>query len=129
VSLLESEYTLVVHGKGAKVRDVPLNASLARELLALDPGWAFPGDMNGHISPAWAGKIVTRLLPDGYTMHKLRHKCASDAFDVTGGNIYVVKELLGHSNINTTLAYVAKPDDAVRTAVTAISERRWDAAA
>jgi hypothetical protein len=36
---------------------------------------------------------------------------------------------LGHSNINTTLAYVAKPDDAVRTAVTAISERRWDAAA
>ena len=38
-------WSLVVHGKGAKLRTVPLPAGLARELIdQCGRGFAFPGD-------------------------------------------------------------------------------------
>jgi integrase len=43
-------------------------------------GWLFPGDDDGHLSPRWVGKIMTRVLPDDWTAHTLRHRSATRAY-------------------------------------------------
>lgn len=116
-------WTLVVHGKGGKRRLLPLPDSIAHDLLAEDPGWLFPGRVDGHISPAWVGKIVARLLPEGYSMHKLRHMFATDAYGVDR-DLFTVQDLLGHASPTTTRAYVLVPDSAKRALVTKIGEER-----
>lgn len=113
-------WSLVVHGKGARERVVPLPASLARELRMLGHGYAFPGDDHGHLSPRWVGKLVTRLLPEGYTMHSLRHRFATKAYAVDR-DVFTVQELLGHASPTTTRVYVQLPDDSKRRLVEAIS--------
>ncbi|MFD4990764.1 tyrosine-type recombinase/integrase [Cellulosimicrobium cellulans] len=113
-------WSLVVHGKGARERVVPLPASLARELRLLGAGYAFPGDDHGHLSPRWVGKLVGRLLPEGYTMHSLRHRFATKAYAVSS-DMFTVQELLGHASPVTTRVYVALPDDAKRRLVLAVA--------
>ena len=94
--------TLQVHGKGGKVRLVPLPAGLALELRdACKSGYAFPGNDGGHLSPRWVGKLVTRLLPDGLTMHTLRHRFASRAW-ASGIDTFVIQDILGHASPATT---------------------------
>ena len=43
-------------------------------------------------------------LPAGQAIHALRHTFASH-FMMNGGNILVLKEILGHSNITQTTKY------------------------
>jgi integrase len=116
---------LVVHGKGGKERIVPISDDLAERLRqgaaghtpAMPPyGWLFPDGFGGHVSPAWVGTVVARVLPEGYTMHKLRHRFASRAFRGTR-NLRAVQTLLGHSSIATTERYTAVDDDEVRAAM------------
>lgn len=109
-------WTLIVHGKGGKQRPVPLLEDVARELRSLGPGYAFPGDDNGHLSPRWVGTLVGRLLPDGYTMHKLRHRAGTLWHEATG-DLAVVQDLLGHADPKTTRAYVQANGRRMREAV------------
>lgn len=118
-------WTLRVHGKGGRVRDVPLPDDLAAALAARGPGWAFPGDDDGHLSPDWVGKLVGRLLPGGVTMHDLRHLCATELHDDTH-DLRAVQRLLGHASVATTERYVRVRDETVRTMVTNRA-RRWAA--
>lgn len=111
-------WSLVVHGKGQRDRVVPLPPGLAAELRRLPAGWAFPGDDGGHLSPRWVGKLVGRLLPDGWTMHTLRHRAATRWYGVSR-DLLVTSELLGHASPVTTRVYVRLPDDARRAAVLA----------
>lgn len=113
-------WSLRVHGKGGRTRVVPLPPSLAAELRALPPGWAFPGRDRGHLSPRWVGKLVTRLLPDEWTMHTLRHRFATRAYAVDR-DVFTVQELLGHASPATTRVYVQPPDDARRRLVHAVA--------
>ena len=99
-------WTLVVHGKGGRDRDVPLLDDIARELRALPPGWAFPGRFDGHLSPRWVGKLITRLLPADYTMHKLRHRAGTKWYEDSNHDLFAVQELLGHASPATTRIYV-----------------------
>lgn len=109
--------SLRIFGKGAKERVVPLPPVLAAELRALPPGYAFPGDYGpGHLSPRWVGRLVTRLLPDGQTMHGLRHRFGSRAYQVDR-DLLVVQALLGHSSPTTTRTYVEIPNAALRRTV------------
>ena len=110
--------TLRVHGKGQRERMVPLPPVLAAELRALPTGHAFPGDVDGHLSPRWVGKLVTRLLPDGWTMHTLRHRAATRWYGVNQ-DLLTVGELLGHASPVTTRVYVRLPDGAKRALVQA----------
>lgn len=73
-------WSLRVHGKGDKIRVVPLSDDVALELMVLPSGWAFPGQVDGHLSPEYVGKLVSRLLPDGWTTHTLRHRFATNAY-------------------------------------------------
>lgn len=113
-------WSLRVHGKGAKIRIVPLTGRLALELRALPAGWAFPGDDNGHLSPRYIGKLASRLLTEPYGLHTLRHSFASRAYG-HDRDLLAVQELLGHASPATTRTYVVLPSDALRRTVDAIA--------
>ena len=70
---------------------------------------------SGHV-----GKIVSRLLPDGWTTHTLRHRFASAAYRADR-DIRAVQDLLGHADVRTTQIYTAIPDHARRRACSAAS--------
>lgn len=111
-------WTLAVRGKAGKPRDVPLPSGLATDLRARPAGWVFPGADEGHLSPRWVGTLVARALPEGWTMHKLRHRFATRAYAVDR-DVFAVQELLGHASPATTRAYVAVPRDSLRRTVEA----------
>lgn len=121
-------YSLVVHGKGGKERTVPLTDSLARDIMrhirerddGWCGGWLFPGQIDGHMSARWIGKRVSRLMPDGWAMHSLRHRFGTRAHAVDG-NLLAVQQLLGHASPATTQVYVLVPDTARRRLVEAVA--------
>lgn len=118
-------YSLRILGKGAKVRLVPLEDDLAEKLLDRPAGFVFPGQVAGHISPAYVSRLVSSVLPKGVTAHKLRHRFATRAYRGSGNNLRAVQELLGHSSIATTQVYTGVGSDELRHA--ALSARSdWD---
>lgn len=116
------EYSLVVHGKGGKERVVPLPPMLARELLRRPKGYVFPGRINGHLSARWVGKVVGRVLDQGFTMHSLRHWFATVTYEDTN-DLLVLSELLGHASPETTRRYVRLSDARGRGLVASASAR------
>lgn len=106
-------WSLIVHGKGGKQRIVPILASLAQAILDYhEPGghdylgFVFPGQIDGHISAGHVGVLISRLMPPGWSMHKLRHRYASRGFAGTH-NLRAVQEALGHASVATTQRYTA----------------------
>lgn len=110
-------WSLLVHGKGGKKRIVPLTGQVARLLLDLPAGHAFPGDDDGHLSPRWIGKRVAQLLDGDWTIHKLRHAAGTKFY--LHGDLPTAQKLLGHSSPATTMRYVKLPDDRLRATVMA----------
>ncbi|MHA7275551.1 tyrosine-type recombinase/integrase [Arthrobacter sp. Hz1] len=113
-------WQLVVHGKGSRDRLIPLPIGLAMMLRNLPAGYAFPGQINGHLSPRRVGELVSALMPTGTTMHALRHRFATRAYDV-GRDVFTVQKLLGHASPATTQRYVAVTDNAMRTLIQAVN--------
>lgn len=113
----ESGSALLVHGKGGKTRLVPLTDALSGELSRFT-GFIFPGQENGHISPAWLGRLVSRAMPAGVTMHALRHRFTTRAYRNTR-DLVAIQKVLGHSSPETTLVYLRLADDALRRVVEA----------
>ncbi|WP_336524228.1 tyrosine-type recombinase/integrase [Mycolicibacterium fortuitum] len=119
---------LLVHGKGGKKRVVPLSDDLA-ELVsrgaaghtkgAASAGYVFPGGTpGGHLAPITVGLLCAEALPEGWTMHTLRHRFATRAYRGTR-NLRAVQTLLGHASIVTTERYTAVDDDEIRAAMLA----------
>lgn len=120
---------LTVHGKGAKVRRVPLPESLALTLRTLEPGYVFPGQIRdkhphargqGHISARYLGKQIAALLPVGITMHALRHRFATKAYNIDR-DVFTLQRLLGHASAATTQRYVQVSDARMRALVEQVS--------
>lgn len=109
--------SLLVHGKGAKDRVIPISDDLAGH-IANASGWLFPGRFGSHANPKSVGNIVSELLPDGWSMHTLRHRFATRAYRATR-DIRAVQMLLGHASIATTQRYLATSDDEMRAAMLA----------
>lgn len=107
---------LRVRGKGGHERIIPVSDELA-DVLAQRTGYIFPGQIDGHLSPAYVGKLVSRALGDGWTAHTLRHRFASQTYRVDR-DLRAVQELLGHASVATTQIYTAVPTDSLRRAVT-----------
>jgi integrase len=115
-------WALMVRGKGDRQRVVPITASLASDIVAhCECGFLFPGQINGHVSPRWVGTILSRLMPEGYSAHCLRHRFASRGYAGTG-NLRAVQEALGHSSVATTQIYTA----VTRADIRAVSEAAGD---
>lgn len=108
--------SLRVHGKGRRERLVPL-CDEVRILLSEAPmGYLFPGQINGHLSPAHVGKLVSRVLAPSWTAHSLRHRCATKCY-AEGRDLLAVQRILGHAKPETTQQYVLIPDSFVRAAL------------
>lgn len=123
-------HQLVVHGKGGKIRTVPITDELAALIAAgaaghtpgaPATGWLFPGDEDGHLSPRWVGKLCGAAMSAGWTLHKLRHRFATRAYRGTH-NLRAVQTLMGHASVATTEIYTAVDDAEVRAAMMAAGE-------
>ncbi|MDZ7910389.1 MAG: tyrosine-type recombinase/integrase [Rhodococcus sp. (in: high G+C Gram-positive bacteria)] len=119
--------SLIVNGKGSKQRVVPIPDDLAAEIRRGpgghtigrgNDGYLFPGNDNGHLSAAWVGTLIGNLMPDGWSMHKLRHRFATRAY-AGSRNLRAVQEALGHASVATTERYTAVSGSEVRAAVLA----------
>lgn len=90
--------------KSGRNRSVPIKRWLFNELTALEP----VDNRRLFLSSVSAfRKAVQRAgleLPRGQLTHVLRHTFASH-FVIGGGNIVKLKEILGHSEITTTMRY------------------------
>lgn len=113
-------WSLRVTGKGGHVRRVPLTPAVALALRSLPDGWVFPGQIQGHLSAEYVGKLISRLLPPGWTAHTLRHRFATRAY-AYDRDLVTVQELLGHARIETTRIYTEAPAGALRAAVMAVA--------
>lgn len=119
-------HSLLVHGKGGHERLLPLPSDIAKDLISLcenNGGYAFPGQVNGHISGHWAGKLVNRALGPGWNPHGLRHRFASAGY-AQERDIRAVQELLGHTSPTTTMTYTRIPDGALLRTVAGARLRR-----
>lgn len=96
---------LRVTGKGGHIRRVPvLDVELLQALHDAGDSYLFPGNDNGHISPWWVGKRLSRLMGPGWTAHTLRHRAGTRGFKGTK-DIRAVQEFLGHASVKTTQLY------------------------
>jgi len=89
-----------INTKGGKNRTIPITEELSKEIPI----------KNGKLFTSCIGAFRKALirtgvqLPKGQSTHILRHTFASH-FMMNGGNILVLKEILGHANINDTMRY------------------------
>ncbi|MGH3503877.1 MAG: tyrosine-type recombinase/integrase [Nocardioidaceae bacterium] len=109
--------SLVVLGKGDRLRVVPLDDDMARMVRQAEAGWLFPGP-SGHLSPNHLGRLVSAQLGPRWTMHTLRHRFATVSYRGTD-DLCTVQQLLGHSKVETTRGYVQVAADALRAGVVA----------
>lgn len=107
----------VVQGKGAKDRFTILSEHVLLELrayyLVYRPQlYLFNGNKPScpmslrniqHLVQKWMA--VTGLNNKNYTVHTIRHSFATHLVD-NGTDLHTVKELLGHSNLQTTMRYL-----------------------
>jgi site-specific recombinase XerD len=121
-----TRHRLQVVGKGAKPRTVPFGPATAvvlstylRDLrprlprspyFIANPRSLRHGPFWGRLEPNSLAALVRELLaesgiPGRHFPHRFRHSFASNALR-EAGNIEVVRELLGHTNITTTGRYL-----------------------
>jgi len=120
---------LLVHGKGAKQRIVPLTrqavaaiqqylphrpATQSRRLFVNSRGLP----IRGHVINAALDEILEKagLAGQGITPHKLRHTFATQLIH-KGVDVRTVQELLGHADLGTTARYLHSD---VRTKLAAV---------
>ena len=125
---------LLIHGKGAKERIVPMHESargaLDKWLEIADikknkPGihYVFPStSKTGHITRDGFFKILKKcavlagISPQRVSPHVLRHSFASHLL-AGGANLRAIQTMLGHEDISTTQIYTHVLPDALRDTV------------
>lgn len=120
----DAGWSLLVHGKGDKRRLVPITDELAEAMRTFSRqagGWVFSTGLGGHLAASTVGRLVADALPDGWTMHTLRHRFATRAYRGTR-NLRAVQVLLGHESIVTTERYTAVDDYEIRAAMEAAGQ-------
>ncbi|MBO4413503.1 MAG: tyrosine recombinase XerC [Clostridia bacterium] len=126
--------TLRVTGKGAKERMIYLNdacrAALTDYLKKRDknpePGHRdalFLSSRHRRISKQMVQAVVYRYLKEagldnrGLSVHKLRHTAATLMYQTGQVDIRVLKDILGHEQLNTTQIYTHLSDESMKQAM------------
>ncbi len=103
-SQIKNNQITFLNTKSSKNRTVPINQTLFDELTSLEP----ISDKRMFLSSlSTFRKAVARAeidLPKGQLTHVLRHTFASH-YVINGGNIVKLRDVLGHSEITTTMRY------------------------
>lgn len=122
----EGGKALIVHGKGAKDRVVPMPDDLAREFISGGAGWAFPGGQRGHLCADTIYDVIKTAT--GWPPHALRRRFAVDLYVATNGDLRSLQILLGHESLDTTQRYVPVPSSVLRKAVLKMRDYRQQSA-
>lgn len=130
---------LTVTGKGSKQRTVYLNEACRDALKSYiavrgrnatqhgntikDKNALFLSNRNIRISNKTIQWTVSKYLEKsglggkGYSVHKLRHTAATLMYDQGGVDVRVLKEILGHEQLNTTQIYTHVSDRQIEQAM------------
>ncbi len=106
--LIAEEALIVRKGKGQKDRTVPLPSRIVR-LLEKHIKSMSSGDSIFNVKPVAISDKISRIAKKAGVnihVHSLRHGYATRLLE-KGANIKAVQELLGHSRIGTTEAYLS----------------------
>ena len=140
LSDISHDYTkLTVTGKGSKQRTIYLNDACRDALRAYinvrarnatqhgntikDKNALFLSNRNTRISNKTIQWTVNKYLEKsglggkGYSVHKLRHTAATLMYDKGGVDVRVLKEILGHEQLNTTQIYTHVSDRQIEQAM------------
>lgn len=121
----DSGPSLTVHGKGGRIRRIPVSREVAHVVFGCPEGYLFPGKIDGHLSARRISELAKYHLPNPWTIHKLRHMFATRGYAVSR-DLVTMQELLGHASPNTTKFYIASDDRALRDVVEAVANRSLD---
>jgi len=111
--------------KSGKPRGVPINGEVYDALVGIEPvaarrrGYVFKGvrgkEQWGQIRTAWENAVERAGIKD-FRFHDLRHTAASYLV-MRGASPVDVKDILGHSDIKTTMKYAHLSPSHLRAAV------------
>ncbi len=98
--------------KGGRMRVVAMPPFAVAELRPVLPGsgWAFPR-ADGRAGPNTPGTVsalsaeAIRRSGTDATLHQLRHRYATMMYELSGHDLRMVQEALGHQNLATTAVY------------------------
>ena len=121
---------LLIHGKGAKERLVPMHETAIDALNKwlnirgdIDSKYVFPSNgKTGHITRDGFFKILKKCAilsgidPNRVSPHVLRHSFASHLL-AGGANLRAIQTMLGHEDISTTQIYTHVMPDKLRETV------------
>lgn len=110
---LDSSYIILTKTKTKKQRLIPLNPvmkELLSQLFLMRAGnmYVFTNPHTGRpfqeIKTAWK-TVLRKCNIQGFRFHDLRHCFASYSLSQSGGNLFDLKDVLGHEKIATTARY------------------------
>lgn len=126
---------MVREGKGAKDREIWIGQDL-RDLIGKwlerrpESEWLFPTRHGTKVNTRYMRAAVKRYARKAGTQewekvspHTLRHTFATDLLNQTG-NIRLVQETLGHTDVSTTMIYTHVNSAEIRDAMQTLRKRR-----
>jgi Site-specific recombinase XerD len=135
--------TMVIHGKGGKIRHVPVVKQIVPiiEKYLKENRCTSPQNLDDYIFNSHTGSQFTRqginymiskyakkarskepaLIPEDCSPHKIRHSSAMSLVE-EGVDLITIRDLLGHSSVQTTEIYAKMSSAKRRAAIEAASK-------
>ncbi|MBD2811384.1 tyrosine-type recombinase/integrase [Xenorhabdus sp. Vera] len=99
--------------KNGKHRTIPISDEVMKVVKTKSSGALFDVNYNSYANIL---KKVKLDLPQGQAVHVLRHTFAAH-FMMNGGNILTLQKIMGHANIQQTMAYAHFTPDYLQDAI------------